>query len=90
MPQALSGSAGKEGWMYLSFFFSFWFKSTVNLACHREKEIAKAGFCVEVARNNSSQYSMGVSQVDSLQEMTLICPLTLMLPWCLRCWVPQL
>lgn len=73
----LVGAQGKTGrCIYLFFFFlSFWFKSTVNLACHHEKETTKAVFRVEVARNNSSQYSMGVSQVDSLWEMTLICTL---------------
>lgn len=75
MPQALGGSPGKEGQMHLSFFLSFCFQSTVNLACHHKKEATKAGFNVEVARNNSSQYSMGVPQVDSVWEVTPICTL---------------
>lgn len=76
----LVGAQRKKGrCIYLFFFFSFCFKSTVNLACHHEKETTKAGFSVEVTRNNSSQYSMGVSQVDSLQEMTPICTLAALL-----------
>lgn len=47
----------------------------MNLACHHKKETTKAGSNVEVARNNSSLYSIGVPEVDSVWEVTPICTL---------------